>query len=65
MDILLDCKCNQRYLKGTGMIVNRVRFFVAMIVVGMIGMICETWNESRVALHEQRMQQRMLENKQE
>lgn len=65
MDILLDCKCNQRYLKGTGMIVNRVRFFVAMIVVGMIGMICEMYNEIQAVPYEQRMQQRMLENKQE
>ncbi len=51
---MIEYKCNQRSLKGTGMIVNPARFFVVMIVVGMIGMTCEMWNESRVALHEKR-----------
>ena len=36
------------------MIVNPARFFVAMIVVAIIGMTCEMYNESRVAPHEKR-----------
>tara|TARA_Y100000401_G_scaffold77234_1_gene62906 strand:+ start:737 stop:880 length:144 start_codon:yes stop_codon:yes gene_type:complete len=47
------------------MIVNPARFFVVMIIVGMIGMTCEMYNEIQAVPYEQRMQQRMLENKQE
>ena len=34
------------------MIVNPARFFIVMIVVGMIGMTCDMYNESREALYE-------------
>jgi len=53
---VIEYKCNQCSLKGTGMIVNPARFFIVMIVVGMIGMTCDMYNESREALYEKRVQ---------
>ena len=43
------------------MIVNPARFFVVMIVVAIIGMTCEMYNEIQAVPYEQRMQQRALE----
>tara|TARA_R110002020_G_scaffold120789_1_gene275107 strand:+ start:285 stop:422 length:138 start_codon:yes stop_codon:yes gene_type:complete len=45
------------------MIVNPSRFFVVMILVGLIGMTCEMYNEIQSVPYEQRMLEREARKK--
>jgi len=45
------------------MIVNPSRFFVVIILVGLIGMTCEMYQEIQSVPYEQRMLERSKDNK--
>mgnify|MGYP003655486134 CR=1 FL=1 len=52
---MIEYKCNQNSLRGINMIVNPVRFFIALIIFGWIGMCWDMIQETQAIPYEQRM----------